>query len=139
MSYAEVGAGAGVDFRTSKALIENPPYVAFEWGTFRFMAVITNVNADFVLFRRGGTPIRAKCSITFKEFKHRKMYMPQRPAESSNPKTPHTVSAGERLDMIAAKIYGNPSRWRLIAQANGINNPASITPGQTLTIPPIWS
>ncbi|NEO96437.1 MAG: LysM peptidoglycan-binding domain-containing protein, partial [Moorea sp. SIO3G5] len=31
--------------------------------------------------------------------------------------------------------YNDPSVWREIAKANGINNPRHLTPGQVLTIP----
>ncbi len=42
-----------------------PPEVAFEWGVFRFVAVITNMTQKFTMFKIDGTPIRAKVDITF--------------------------------------------------------------------------
>ncbi len=44
--------------------------------------------------------------------------------------------SGERLDEIAASIYGNPAWWRLIAAFNKIDNPSEIPVGQLLMIPP---
>jgi hypothetical protein len=46
-------------------------------------------------------------------------------------------SGGERLDMIAAQYYGEPSLWRVLAAYNGINDPTRIPPPQTIRIPPI--
>jgi len=34
-----------------------------------------------------------------------------------------TVKSKDRLPMIAAKVYGEPRLWRLIADANDIDNP----------------
>ena len=42
----------------------------------------------------------------------------------------------ERLDEIAARCYGNPSWWRLIATFNNIDNPSDLSAGDLLMIPP---
>ena len=41
------------------------------------------------------------------------------------------------LHTIAATEYDDPSQWRRIADANGIENPLDLEPGQELLIPPI--
>jgi len=33
------------------------------------------------------------------------------------------VKPGDRLPIIAAEVYGDPRLWRLIAEANGIEDP----------------
>jgi Contractile injection system tube protein len=43
--------------------------------------------------------------------------------------------AGERLDEIAQRTYGDPSYWRLLAAFNDINDPLHMPPGQLLRIP----
>jgi hypothetical protein len=43
----------------------------------------------------------------------------------------------ERLDQIAYRFYGHPAYWRLLAQANQIDNPLKLAPDQPLVIPPI--
>ncbi len=43
--------------------------------------------------------------------------------------------AGERLDEIAFRHYGNPSFWRLIAAFNGLADPNDIPPGTVLRLP----
>lgn len=42
---------------------------------------------------------------------------------------------GERLDQLAARYYGNPSLWRLLATANGIDDPNDISAGAVLRVP----
>ena len=41
----------------------------------------------------------------------------------------------ERLDEMAAALYGDPGWWRVIAQFNDIDDPWSIEPGRTLMLP----
>jgi LysM repeat protein len=47
----------------------------------------------------------------------------------------HTVSRGETLYRIAKRYYGDPERWRVIADANGIAKPSDLRVGMTLLIP----
>jgi hypothetical protein len=47
--------------------------------------------------------------------------------------------AGERLDDLAQRTYGDPSMWRLLAAFNGLDDPLHISPGQLLRVPPISS
>lgn len=44
--------------------------------------------------------------------------------------------SAERLDEIAAKQYGNPAWWRLIAAFNDIDDPWNVPAGAVLAIPP---
>ena len=41
----------------------------------------------------------------------------------------------EPEDRIAARYYGDSTRWRALAQANGIEDPLSLRPGARLSIP----
>lgn len=45
--------------------------------------------------------------------------------------------SGERLDEIAARYYGEPGLWRLLAAYNDIADPAHIPPPRLLRIPPL--
>ena len=46
-------------------------------------------------------------------------------------------SLTEHLDQIAYRFYGDPAYWRLLAQANHIDNPLRLAPNQSLVMPPI--
>jgi hypothetical protein len=43
---------------------------------------------------------------------------------------------GERLDAIAARYYGDPDYWRVIAHCNGIDDPQHLPRGTVLRLPP---
>lgn len=45
--------------------------------------------------------------------------------------------SGERLDEIAARYYGEPALWRVLAAFNGISDPTRVPPPRTLRIPPL--
>lgn len=46
------------------------------------------------------------------------------------------AGAGERIDEIAARAYGDPALWRLVASFNNIDDPSTIPPGTVLQLPP---
>lgn len=117
---------------------KEPPRVAFNWGSFRFAAVITSMTQKFTLFQANGTPVRAKVDVTFTQHKDVEDYRnsPQNPTSGGGPimRTWHIVN-GDRLDNIAARIYGDATLWRLIAEYNNIDNPLSLRPGKKILIP----
>ena len=45
------------------------------------------------------------------------------------------MRTGETLDRIAATYYGDASRWRAVAAANGVEDPLNLPPGTVLSIP----
>lgn len=47
----------------------------------------------------------------------------------------YTVKKGDDLHKIAGKMYGDPSKWKKIAEANDCKNPRDIKVGQKLEIP----
>jgi hypothetical protein len=115
-----------------------PAEVKFEWSTFSFQAFIESMTIDFTLFDKDGKPVRAEVSITFVESDD-----PTRHTHSQNPTSGggpalevRQIVSGDRLDLIAAEVYDDSGKWRLIADYNGINDPLAIRPGQTIAIPP---
>jgi hypothetical protein len=114
-----------------------PPWVRFNWGQLiSFKAVITSLKITFTFFGTDGTPLRASAAISLQQFRDEGEWPLQNPTSGTpNPHTIHQVSAGETLDRIATVRYGDPSRWRLIAEANHILDPLRIEPGTLLVIP----
>lgn len=129
-----------VNFNTYTASLSPPPLASFEWGNFRFLGAITSVKVDFVYFKPDGTPIRAKATVSFKEFRHRKAYPNQNPTSGGEATNRiWRINRGDRLDLIAAKVYGDASLWRPIAAHNNITDPWALQPGRTLHIPARWT
>jgi nucleoid-associated protein YgaU len=112
-----------------------PPQVAFEWGVFFFVAYITNMTQTFTLFKDDGTPVRAKVDVTFTQYVDVDDYPSQKKGPGTFYEQAWRVIAGDRLDTIAGEVYGDPEKWRLIAERNHITNPRALRPGQILQIP----
>lgn len=114
-----------------------PPEVAFHWGVFRFVAVVTQMTQKFSLFLPNGTPVRAEVDITFTQHVDLEDYPNQNPTSGEGPtERVWQVTAGDRIDLIAAAVYGDAGKWPAIARHNGIVNPHTLTPGMQLNIPP---
>lgn len=58
------------------------------------------------------------------------------PAPVANGPRTYTVQAGDTLADIATLFYGSAAPWRRIVEANPGLDPAQLTPGQALVIPP---
>lgn len=115
-----------------------PPKVAFHWGKFYFKAVITNLSQKFTLFLKDGTPVRTTVDVSFQQVEDEFDHPLQNPTSGGGPPIrTHTVQAGERIDLIAARVYGDSTKWRLIAQENDLSHPMRLRPGRQLVIPPL--
>ncbi len=51
--------------------------------------------------------------------------------------TTYTIESGDSLWTIARKVYGDPTKYRLIQQANNLPDNARLRRGQVLVIPPL--
>ena len=113
-----------------------PPKCMFSWGkTFNFPAVVTSVSVNFTLFLSDGTPVRAKVSVSLEEAEDEEQQSPQNPTtQGTLGHKVYTVEPGDTIDRIAYSEYGNPSLWRSIADANDLDNPMDLRPGQILAI-----
>ncbi len=113
-----------------------PPEVAFEWGVFRFVAVITAMTQKFTLFKPDGTPVRASIEVTFTQHKDLEDYPRQNPTSGGGDiERVWRVTAGDRIDTIAYAVYGDASRWRVVADYNHLDDPLALRAGQQLIIP----
>lgn len=114
-----------------------PPTVVFHWGDLHsFRAVVTALDVRLVYFSATGVPLRARVQVTLRQYERSDAFGPQNPTSGTpRPHAVHRVSPGETLDRIAARHYADPTAWRLIAEANEIDNPLSLRPGMLLAIP----
>lgn len=132
-----------------------PPLVRFVWGkTWNIPGVIAAVAERLEYFTTGGAPRRSWMRIRFLRVADVPTREPISDAPARDlrlaPEGPpavvpsaarvHVVSAGERLDAIAHRYYGqagHPSLWRWLAAYNGLSDPLNIPPGFALQIPPL--
>jgi nucleoid-associated protein YgaU len=114
-----------------------PPRVLFQWGAFRFVAVITTMTQKFTMFKQDGTPVRATVEVTFRQDRDPNAEVPQNPTSGGGDvERIWRVVAGQRLDTIAYEVYGDATKWRLIADRNRLVDPLRLRGGQHLSIPP---
>jgi hypothetical protein len=118
-----------------------PGWVKFHWGKFHsFKCVIEQLDVRFTYFSPGGEPLRAKVSLALKQYQQEDQWPAQNPTSGTPaPAGSHTIQPGETLDRLAARYYGDPFRWRPIAEANGIRDPFSLKPGRIIDIPTLES
>lgn len=112
-----------------------PPVCIFTWGDFSFQCIIEKVSKKFTMFHPDGFPVRATLNVTLKEYKEVDVQVKEISLQSADLTKRWIVTLGDSLWSIAFKEYGDPGDWRLIANANNIDNPRILNPGQGLIIP----
>jgi nucleoid-associated protein YgaU len=125
--------------------LHRPPMVIFTWGQgfvnsgsadgiYAGTWLVTAVDTNYIMFLPNGTPVRAKCKLSLTECPPEKAR-----SDKGSPDTAHVrlVGRGDTLQAIAHSEYAKVGEWRRIAEANGIDDPLNLQPGQRLLIPPI--
>jgi hypothetical protein len=130
-----------------------PPVLGVTWGAGEFPAssydgsssgrsehgfqcVVESVQQRFTLFSPEGVPLRATLSVKLKEYKTLAQQVREIRHASPDRTRARVVGRGETLSAIAQHAYGDPRKWRPIAEHNGITDPLTLSPGQVLEIPP---
>jgi len=118
-----------------------PPVCQFSWGNLSFIGVLQQADVHYTLFLPSGIPVRATVDVTFKQYFDGALdtgLFDQAPdTQSANFQKRYVVQRGDTLSSIAGEVYNDPTNWRPIASANGLDNPLAIRPGQVLSIPAI--
>ncbi|GGT50617.1 CIS tube protein [Streptomyces purpureus] len=113
------------------------PWVVFQWGAFstaRFTAYVSSVDATYSLFGTTGVPIRATCQVNLNEIPSKTPG--QNPTSGAlTAQRVHRVVAGDSLQSLAWREYGDATAWRAIAEANGIDDPSRLRTGAELVLP----
>ncbi|MEU2792849.1 LysM peptidoglycan-binding domain-containing protein [Streptomyces sp. NPDC007100] len=115
----------------------SPPWVVFQWGSFstaRFTAYVSSVDASYTLFGTTGVPIRATCQLRLNEIP-RKTKRQNPTSGALTAQRVHQVVAGDSLQSLAWREYGDAAAWRAIAEANGIDDPSRLPTGTELVLP----
>jgi hypothetical protein len=122
-----------------------PPLVTFQWGEMiPFKAACTSLAVTYQLFEPNGTPIRADVKLSLIQAETASSKSSNSPGKKGNPTTRsagglgvHVVKDGDSLPSIAQDTYGDPNHWRVIAEANGVDNPLHLRRGTPLSLPRI--
>jgi hypothetical protein len=115
------------------------PWVVFQWGSFktaRFTAYVESVDANYTLFGTSGMPIRATVQLRLCEIPTKTLG--QNPTSGAlTARRVHRLVAGDSLQSLAWREYGDANAWRAIAETNGIDDPVRLTPGTELILPAV--
>ncbi len=110
------------------------PFITFGWGKTVFKGACTSLTCTYKLFQPDGEPLRADVKLSLTQA--------EEPVKGQNPTTRatagfgmHTVQDGDTLPSISYGAYGDATRWRLIAEANGVDNPLHLRRGSSLSLP----
>lgn len=114
-----------------------PPPVRFNWGPMEFTAVIEKLGRKVTMFHPDGTPARATLSVSFKEYRTLRQQLEDPRRESADKTRRRVVVGGDSLWLVAAREYDDPGEWPRIAEANDLDDPRDIAPGDWLEVPPI--
>ena len=123
---------------TSKNKQGRPPHLQLQWGkTSSVRVVLTQLDHKYTLFTPDGTPVRATVQLTLQEVPDPSANKGQNPtSRAAGARRVRMVQPGDTLDWIAADELGDPGSWRLVAEANAIDDPRRLRAGQYLVIPP---
>jgi len=112
-----------------------PPLCSFQWGNVIFTGVIEKIGKRFTMFREDGIPVRATVSVSLR--KYPSIEEQNKPTHSPDKTKRILVNQGDSLWQIAAREYGDPNKWRVIADANDMDKPRLLKAGTEIIIPPL--
>jgi hypothetical protein len=128
-----------------------PPIVTFIWGSDfpghelppelgnqrrnSFTGIVTNIRQNFTLWSSGGLPVRAKISLSLREYAALQDQLQALNLASPNKTHSYVLKRSDTLALVASQFYFDPTNWRPIARANGIDDPRRLKPGAQLTVP----
>jgi len=123
----------------TEKVVKRPPTCRFQWGDFMYEGIIIKIEQSFTLFLPNGKPARANVSVTFKSVITEEQEQINAGREAC--RKLWVVKRGDRLDLIADDTLRDVNLWRLIAEANQINEPLNFPAesdiGRTIVIPDI--
>ncbi len=119
--------------------IHRPHYLKISWGYLISKCILKSADITYNLFKPDGYPLRAKVNAVFAE----NIDDVLRTAEEnkSSPDLTHyrTIAAGDNLQLMSYKIYGDPQYYIDLAGQNNLTNFRRIKTGTILKFPPIKS
>jgi nucleoid-associated protein YgaU len=120
-----------------------PPVCEFDWGgplssdNLTFRGVFDKITQKYTMFLASGIPVRATLSISISKFQSIDEQIPLIKRASSDRTKIRVLDQSDHLWHLADREYGDVARWRVIANANNIENPRLIPAGLEVILPPL--
>lgn len=141
--FFDTSAAQGTDVRLQtqrvSGLLEKSPTLhgpsplLFLWGGLQMPCVLEKVSQRFTRFLPSGVPVRAYLTLTLKEFATTTVEVQS--GLFVGPPTIANLTGGANLAQVTAQTLGNPADWRILANANNIDNPRTMDHRSTLAVP----
>lgn len=115
--------------------IHSPNYLKLIWGkAMLYKCRLTSLKINYTLFKPDGSPLRAKLSVSFKEFQ-----TPSAALDKNSPDMTHvkTVVAGDLLPSLVYDVYRDENHILKVAEHNHLDSILHLDPGMTLHFPPL--
>ncbi len=96
---------------------------------------LTSFSTTYKMFNSDGVPVRAEMKVGLTEYATEQQQKDRIRMQSPDHEKMHRVRPGDTLHSIAQEAYHDPSQWRPIAEANGIEDPLDLRPGAILRVP----
>jgi LysM repeat protein len=112
-----------------------PSVLQVTWGSLHLRCVLAKVGQKFIKFLSDGRPARARLTVSFQEYLDAATQAKEANLQTADFSKVHVVTQGDTLPGIAARYYEDPRAWRPIAIANGVDDPRSLTIGQSIRVP----
>jgi len=101
-----------------------------------FRCIVDSVKHKYTLFNPAGIPLRATVTLSLREYRSLDQQLFELNKNSPDRTQFHILAQGEDLSQIAGRHYYVAADWRLIADANRIEDPRRLRPGMFLRLPP---
>ncbi len=112
-----------------------PPQATFSWGSLAFRGVVQSMQHTYTMFMEDGIPVRARLDLQMKAVVPPDKDVRTAPRESPDRTKSRVLIRGSHLWHLASQEYDDPAMWRVIAEANGIDNPRLPLGGVALKVP----
>jgi len=117
--------------------IHRPKFLLIIWGSeIRFRGVLSNLDINYTLFNPDGTPIRAKLSCTFVDYKTREQRIAEDKPNSPDLTHYRKVKAGDKLHQMTYRIYNDTKYILQVSKVNRLTSFRELATGTELYFPP---
>lgn len=118
--------------------IHSPNYLKLIWGKgLTFQCRLTSLSLNYTLFRSDGSPLRARASVSFKEYQSPQQIADNAQIESPDMTHERIIKAGDTLPALTYSIYGDSSHYLKVAAYNKLDNFRYLVPGTKVFFPPL--
>ena len=101
-----------------------PPILDFIWDSEVFRGVLQSLEVTYLLFHSDGTPLRARLSVTLKEYRPVQVQIDENPQSSPDVEKRYVLRVGETLATVSGHVFRDPAHWREIALGERHHRPA---------------